>query len=191
MAKTPDQSAESVDVKALHEHELKVRDLHQKGWSEGTKFAVEFSRLIITNLVWINAAGLGSLPVIAKFVGVDGGGWTEKRHILIYPGAAFAFGLFTALLCAFATYLNFNSIARTFLAGSRMEISSIRAQYPAYGSDRAFKEMVDGELKEAPSDFRSANWWVEVYYVTGIVLGFVSFISFAAACYLLVTIEAA
>lgn len=66
----------------------------------------------------------------------------------------------------------------------------MRQQHHEYSNNAAYKSIIDDVQNSAQNAVSKAQSWAQRYYIGGIVLGFVSFISFAIACYLLVTIEA-
>jgi hypothetical protein len=98
------------DQLRLREIELKEREFDYRLASKAHRLA-EFSKIIVTNLIWINSAGLGALPVIAAFIGIGDMPWSRKFPLLVAVGAPFAAGLVAAILCALAAYHNYSSLA--------------------------------------------------------------------------------
>jgi hypothetical protein len=137
----------------LYEHlralelELKIRELHQRERWEARKVSALLARVIITNLIWMNGAAASSVPVIASFMGIGSLPWQEKLALLLWPSAAFAFGLTCALLCAIIAYLAY--LRTSDLADNERdaEVAAFREAHPTYASSLALKPQ-DGDNTE-------------------------------------------
>lgn len=116
------------NLRAL-ELELKIRELHQREQLEARKVSSLFGRLVITNLIWMNGAAASSVPVIASFMGIAALPWREKQALLLWPSAAFAFGLTCALLCAIGSYLTYMRTSDDALSERDIEVAAFRAAY--------------------------------------------------------------
>ena len=170
------------------QHELKVREFYDKRLLEAERISIEFSKLIITNLVWINATGLGTLPVVSSFIGIGSLPWSQKFPLLIGPGASFALGLLTALLCALIVYFNFGCIVRTANHECVAEINILRMTQPVYTQSPELKAVIDREREAGLFNAqRMRRATVHTLWLSHI-LGWLSFASFAVACYQLVRI---
>jgi hypothetical protein len=178
--------ADFEDQLRLREIELKEREFDYRLASEAHRLAAEFSKIIVTNLIWINTAGLGSLPVIAAFIGIGDMPWSQKLPLLVPVGATFAGGLVAANLCALATYYNYSSLAAhaTSICSHDLRQSHVTRLRGQNGGE-AFEE-------HHPTSFRAAGRLsppVQRTYRMSHGLGWMSFICFLVACYQLTTIS--
>ncbi|MGJ0534289.1 hypothetical protein [Methylocystis sp.] len=176
------------EIIVWHEHELKVRELYAKHILETQRLSIEFSKLIVTNLVWINAAGLGSLPVVASFIGIATLPWAQKFSLLIAPIIGFAVGLFSALFCALAIYFNYMHHATFYSHSCDSEISAIRTIHPLYSEMTEFRQNVDKARAECIRNGSKSELFVNTTYYVSHLLGWMSAISFVVACYYLLKI---
>lgn len=181
--------SQSTDFVDWHETELKVRDLHSKEASDCRRLGAEFSKLIITNLLWINSAGLGSLPITAKFIGIDAAPWSQKLPILIWPAAAFAAGLFLASICALCAYFNFEALGAAANSACGIELGNLRKLHPTYLANPQNKVMVDGALQQSQTRHANLNWWVQFYLWSSIGAGVASAVLFAFGVYKLISVS--
>lgn len=168
------------------EYELKLREFHFKFYSEAQKLANEFSKLIVINLIWINAAGLGSLPVTASFIGIGSVPWAQKFPLVVKPGIAFGVGLCSALFCALMTYYNFTSIAKTADFQCAVETNALRANHPRIPEQ--FRTVAQCDLEHSARNVRSSELWVRFTYIAAHATGWASVICFLWACFLLIKI---
>ncbi len=171
------------------ELELRVRELYNKQFSDAQRAAVDFSKLIVTNLIWINAAGLGSLPVTAAFLGIGDMPWPQKFPLLLGPGLAFAAGLFSALMCALATYYNFDAIAKNADFSCWREIGDIRLTHPATAQDDDCKGRVEAQRDCSAKSATEASKRTRSTLILSHLLGWASLLCFLFACYLLITVS--
>lgn len=168
------------------EHVLKLREFHFKRFSEAQRLGVEFSKLIVTNLIWINAAGLGSLPVVVSFAGLGSAPWSAKFPLVFWPGATFALGLFFALMCALASNLNFNAIAKNADYDCIAEINSLVCIHPDCVQNPEFRQLIESTRDTGLKGAKSWALWVEITYYIAHIFGWLSLSCFVFACYQLV-----
>ncbi len=171
------------------ELELKVRELYQKQFSDAQRAAVDFSKLIVTNLIWINAAGLGSLPVSAAFLGIGDVPWPQKCPLMFGPGLGFAGGLFSGLICALATYYNFDAIAKNADFACWREIGEIRLTHPTTAQNEEFRGKVEAHRDRSAKSASKANTRIWATFLISHLLGWISLFCFLFACYLLITVS--
>lgn len=177
---------ESDDPLRWGEYELKLREYHFKRCSEAQRLGTEFSKLIVINLIWINAAGVGALPVTASFIGIGALPWAQKFQLVIQPGIAFGVGLISALMCALITYYNFCSIAKTADFQCAVETNTLKANHPAIPEQ--FRMIAQNDLNKSETNARQSELWVGFTYRAGHFAGWVSLGCFLWACYLLIRI---
>lgn len=168
------------------EYELKIRELHFKIYSEAQRIGAEFSKLIVVNLIWINAAGLGSLPVITSFIGINAVPWAQKFPLIVKPGLAFGVGLCSALFCALMTHYNYESIARNADFQCEAERYDLRVNHP--GIPHEIRTIAKGELEHSTQSAQRSELWVDFTRLAGHVTGWASLGCFLWACYLLIKI---
>lgn len=173
------------------ELDLRVRELYNKQFSDAQRSAVDFSKLILTNLIWINAAGLGSLPVTAAFLGIGDMPWSQKFPMILGPGLAFATGLFSALMCALATYYNFDAIAKNANFACAREIGDIRLTHPEAARNEEFRGRVEAQRDHSAKSATEASKRTRATLILSHLLGWASLLCFLFACYLLITISRA
>ncbi len=159
------------------ELELKVRELYQKQFSDAQRAAVDFSKLIVTNFIWINAAGQGSLPVSAVFLGIGDVPWPQKFPLMFGPGLGFAGGLFSGLICALATYYNFDAIAKN----ADFAIGEIRLTHPTTAQNEEFKGKVEAHRDRSAKFASAASTRIWATLIISHLLGWISLFCFLFA----------
>ncbi|WP_363348306.1 hypothetical protein [Methylocystis echinoides] len=171
------------------EYELKLREFHLKKYFEATRLSADFSKLMVTNLIWINAAGLGALPVIANFIGISTIPWAGKFALLFCPGLLFAFGLIFGLLCALTAYFNYESIARHADHDCAVELHSVRIVQPAVIANPEYKALFENEREKSTILSKSARGRVQFTLIASHMVGWLSLLCFVGACYQLMSIS--
>lgn len=105
-----------------------VGEFYDRRAIESQKIASEFSKIIVTNLHFINAAGLGAVPTLSSsLLGISGLDRYGRFYYLGIPMSVFALGLIFASLCAFQTYRNFSAAAQFSEYQRLREIANIEA----------------------------------------------------------------
>jgi len=178
--------AEQKDVFSFTEFELKLREYHYKRCAEAQRFAVEFSKLIVTNLIWINAAGLGSLPVIVRFVGMDNDARPKKLNTFFMPGMCFAIGLLSALSCAIVAYWNFFHIAKLTDFECNVEINAIRSFYAQSHNFEEMQNQFNIERDKASIETVKTRDNIGLTMFLSHIFGWLSIAAFVSACYFLI-----
>lgn len=92
------------------EEYLKFRDIYMKHTTEWSKIGSEFSKLVLSGLLYINAGALATIPFL---IGLSDHGkkLVYFRDVFQGPGVLFILGLLFSLLAMFFTYLNFGKIS--------------------------------------------------------------------------------
>jgi len=183
------ESPKPFDFQAWQEFELKIREFYSRLFIETTKQSVEFAKLIVTNLIWVNAAGLGSLPVISRLAGVDGAPWSQITQVLLAPAEYFAAGMLFALMCSLTIYLNFYKMAMQAGANCDAEVNAMRQGNVALISHPSAKTLVQDQLSNSISEAERHAFWVKFYFWSAFVTGIFSFGFFSWACLELVNIH--
>lgn len=87
------------------QYETASRGFYEKRALEAQKASVEFSKLLITNLILINAGALIALPATAAFIGVQSSAAPAQKMLVVgAPAVLYVVGLIAGLVCALATY---------------------------------------------------------------------------------------
>lgn len=163
--------------------EIDLRSMYEKSSIEHIKIAADFSKLIITNLIWINAASVGALPVLAKFIGFSD---TKASFIAVLPSAiSFTVGLIAALLCALVTYRNFMLHSHANSHYSNCEINAMRlGLLKTLPVD--MRQIYEQTRDEALENGEKSRTKVNTSYYLGHIAGWVSLGAFLTGCWLLI-----
>jgi hypothetical protein len=170
------------------EHELKIRYLYEKRRIDAERHAGESSKLILTNLVWINAAGLGSLPVTAAFIGIGGLPWSQKFPLIISPSVGFTVGLFAALLSALLAYVNALYIATTAEHDCQAEIKTLQLIQNTFQLSESIRAKAASDREAGIHNANKSRQCIKLAFIASHILGWLSFLSFVYACYQLARI---
>ncbi len=177
-----------IDPIKLPESALKFRDHHAKRAVESEKQATEYGKLIFTNLIWVNAAGIGTLHVTTQMLGIASLEWSEKYEIIKWPGLFFICGLFSALLGAFAAYLNFGALAELHDQKSVQEWAAIYSA--AAETPEEFRQKWAAEAQSAQVKITCLGHRITLLIWASILLGFLSAGAFLFACYQFIKVQA-
>ena len=170
---------EEMQIKII-ECNLKIREHHDRHSIEAEKHSVEFSKIIITTLIWINTAGIGAIPTILTFLGINLKTPEAKYNFAFFPGSMFALGLFLALLCAFFIYINFGYIAASHNEDNIFEFNTFSyLQHTTTLDDKMFSQLKES-TDDAISKGKNYRYLVKLYFWLSIITGFGSFIFFVA-----------
>lgn len=165
------------------EFELKFKEFYHKRSLEAQKLATEFTKIIVTNLIWINAAGIGALPVTTSFVGISSLRWEEKYALIYKPMWLFAGGLVAAIVCAFMIYINFAIISRVMNNYIDMDIYINRFSSAENCNDsNNTREILYMNYMKAKQMAAYLENWINIAFILSIGLGCISIVLFICAC---------
>lgn len=173
----------------LLEHELKVREYYSKRQFELSSLSLDFAKLVITNLIWINSAGLGALPVILKITGVDRIGLRELTDKAFWPGTLFAIGLLTALLSALVVYLNLYSSARFYEGVGNSYLTNFYSHVSAIVDKEDMILFHKGEDAYVSMETTHASRLAKIAFMVAHACGWVSLGCFLLACNLILKLQ--
>ncbi|WP_158811075.1 hypothetical protein [Beijerinckia sp. L45] len=109
-------------------YELKLAELFERRSTDAQKLSTEFSKLIITNLIVLNAGGLVSIAPISAFFGLNGSTWHERLGIFGVPACFYVAGLLLGMFCSLGTYYNYQMHAHLALTHSELAILEARVE---------------------------------------------------------------
>ena len=175
-----------IDQLSWQTHELKIRELFDKRYIESTKIVSEFSKMLIGNLILINAGGVGSITFFANEAHTVQLSINEKIQHLMPSATFFVIGLLSAILCGFSAYVNFSALATIALNHYNDELSIFRKQHIAYRDNPSYKALLDDAKKLSEVKVGQLDRWIEISKYAGIGFGFCSFGCFVAGCIMLV-----
>ncbi|TXN52359.1 hypothetical protein [Methylobacterium sp. WL2] len=148
---------------------------------EAQKLSAEFSKIIITNLQFINAGALLATPSLAtNLLGLVGLNRHEKMIYIGSPMGLFAFGLALATLTAFFTYRNYEAAANHWNSERLWREADLGRLSP-----HLVQRPWDEELRENSEDKRKYNSKITLFFYLGQASGWLSVLSFIAACIML------
>jgi|GEM_PF-4140228 len=165
---------------------LKIREYHEKRFLEAQKTAIEFTKIIISNLIWINSAGIGSLPAILALLDIKATTPVDKFNLTYLPGIVFSIGLISAFICAYLIYLNFSKIADTYNAENQKEINEFYGNLYFIHSNKELKGYYDNLSKNGDNFARTSRKWVVFYFWASRLTGWFSLFCFIGGCYKLI-----
>jgi len=85
-----------IGVASWLEADSALAESYRKQIFEARKLASDFSKLVITNLLFINSAGLFGVPTLAKSLGMSAQTRAEKLFYLGLPMTLFVLGFLRA-----------------------------------------------------------------------------------------------
>ncbi|QGY01476.1 hypothetical protein MMSR116_05845 [Methylobacterium mesophilicum SR1.6/6] len=158
-----------------------VEEMPERRAIEAQKLSAEFSKIIITNLQFINAGALLATPSIsANLLGLTGLTKEDKLTLIGLPMGLFTGGLVLATLAAFFTYRNYEAIANHWNAERLWRESDLGRLSPSL-VQRAWSD----ELKQFTSEKRKSDFRTKMYFWFGLMSGWTSVGCFVSACSLL------
>jgi hypothetical protein len=173
----PQQNTDNIDK--FIEFQLKLREFHQREMLDARKASTQFSKLILSNLCFINAGGLASLPVIATFLRLEQTA-TQRIELFLLPTVGFIFGLLLALLSAFFTYKNFSFWRDLAERNCDTDIASYTRGHAPENSE--FRAQVEASLDKAKTRSEKAMGRVNWSYSLGMICGWLSMGLFCVSC---------
>lgn len=166
---------------------LKFRDYHEKRYIEAQKITMDFSKIIVTNLIWINAAGIGSIPAIIPLLKDNLELPESKFAFALWPGVAFTAGLMFAILGAFLIYLNFSFIARSYDADKIYETNKIRAYLFSNIANESILQAIQGRMNDGINQGSKSRYWLNVFLYLSVASGLISFSIFLSGFWIIIS----
>lgn len=177
--------AESFDNLAWWQFELKIREFTSKTVLDHAKISSEFSKLLLTNLILINAGGMVSFPTTLTIVKALHPNATLDPDALVLPFVAFVAGLALSLITTFIVYLNFMYLAQRDYEDGHLYLASIRSFHPAALTNTEFKDTVAQEHSNRERAVARYETRVKVTYWIPFVTGWAAALLFAVGVILL------
>lgn len=166
-------------------HALRQTEIRERTRLDFEKIAADFAKLLVSNLLILNAGALGAIPAISLFAGVQTLPIQRKLDLFICPGIAFAFGALMALLCGFVAYLNYAAAAGEQEAQANVDAALLFALAPFTQTNETSRasNLQSRELNQAAAG--RAGRFVRRSAIVGIVLGLLSLVGFIEGSWLL------
>lgn len=165
-----------------YQHELKIREFHQRATLDFQKLSAEFSKIILTYLIILNTGGLGAIPAVAVFLNLDKLTLDEKINFFQWSLICFGIGAICALLSAFAAYLNFQAASGNCAWSARSEIAVFRKLHPIYGANKNFADVINAENETANRAIADAYRWTQRHLWISVSSGLLSLALFVGGC---------
>ncbi|WP_170245877.1 hypothetical protein [Methylobacterium gnaphalii] len=152
--------------------------------ADAQKLSTEFSKLIITNLQFINAGGLLAVPSLStSFLGLSQLQHCEKMLYLGLPMAIFTIGLLSASLSALFTYFNYQAVAQNNMYIAAEALHVVDEALPNMPPEiRASNELTKREVSSKQAISQRS---IRRNYYCAFIAGWTSIGSFIASCILL------
>ena len=137
-------------------------------------------KIIITNLIWLNAVSIGSLPIIINFMNLQNLSGQEKFGFIRGPFIIFMAGLCSAIFSALMINFNFNKNAHAMIQSSDIELNRGRIlDSIAFGYGESEQIIFNKAISEGEDMLRKLGVEVRRTYIIAHVSGI-----FSAACFL-------
>lgn len=172
--------ATSDKVREAQSHDIKVKELYYKLYLELVKIGSEFSKIIITNLIWLNAVSIGSIPVVVNFMNLQNLNRQEKFSFIAWPLVVFIIGLISAVFSALMINANFSKNAHAMIRNSDIELNNGRIiDSISFGYGESEQVIFRKAISDGEDMLRKLGVEVKRTYLIAYVSGIIS-----ATCFL-------
>jgi len=173
------EPAKEIEKADWLKYELGLRELYEKRSLENRKLATEFSKLVVSNLVLINAGALIALPPISAFIGIQNSiSFSQKFYAVGIPAIFYVFGLLIGLLCALVTYFNFAYAHHAADASCLRELADTRKLYPWVVANPAYQKVMEEQSTAQSATYLDRDRKIGTTYWLGHFSGWISLACF-------------